>query len=109
MLLLFSFLTNSYIFKKSYEGRSSLKYCRFSHNNSARELVAGRRTYFFTSIPYTSDQFSSMHHVTLHGGFNHQAACITQNNIVCLLFYFHLNYRFTVNKKIIYRSLNIIV
>lgn len=84
-----TFLTNSCVLKKI-EGRSSLKYCRFSHNNSARELMIGRRTHFFTSIPYASDQLSSTCHVTLHGGFNCQAARVTRNSFTCaLLFLFH--------------------
>lgn len=105
-----SFLTNSYILKKkkkSYEGRSSSEYCRFSHNNSARELVIGRKTHFFTSIHYTSDQLSSTCRVTLHGGFNRQAACIVQNKrALALLFSLHFDFRSFYRRQIICRSLN---
>lgn len=74
--------------KKSYEGEIELRILLLSHNNSAREHVVGRRTYFFTSIPYTSDQLSSTCCVTLYGGFNRQAACITKQFCSLSLFYF---------------------
>lgn len=56
------------------------------------ELMVGRRTHFFTSIPYASDQLSSTCRVTLHGGFNRQAARVTRNSFtraLALLFLFH--------------------
>lgn len=103
----FRFLQIAVFSKKSYEGRLSSEYCCCSHNNSARELVIGCRAHFFTSIPYTSDQLSSTCRVTLHGGFNRQAACITQNNFRSFIFaLFQFSLRFIVDKLFICHSVN---
>lgn len=59
------------------------------------ELMVGRRTHFFTSIPYASDQLSSTCRVTLHGGFNRQAARVTRNSFtraLALLFLFLIDF-----------------
>lgn len=88
------FLQIAIFSEKSSEGRLSSEYCHVSHNNSTRELMAGRRAHFFTSIPYTSDRLSSTCRVTLHGGFHRQAACVTQRKMLYTFLPFYLFHRF---------------